>query len=234
MQRNDIELDQRIQRAKNLRYKRPALSILGYEAMVAELDDIGDECDNVIFLLDTDKDGLLDALGGNDDEAFEFELALQDICTRMYQLREQIAEVSRYDDLFGQTFDDCIVGLIGNRYDVVGYDSIEEDYFHLAEYEQDLATTEAGKRLCRKTKADMLATIGQCMGIALAYIDVRNDYFALEASFNIIKDHNTGIISAVKELEALYDKIIAGTADASEEYRFRNLCATLPDRIWIE
>ena len=217
-----------------MRYKRPALAILGYEDMIAELDEIDNECSDVTFMLETDKEGLLDALGGDDDEANEITMALYDIQNRMYLLREQISEVSLYDDLVGQTFDDCIVGLIGNRYDVVGYDGYQEDYFHLAQYEQDLAVTEAGKRLCRRTKADMLATIGQCMGIALAYIDVRNDYFALQASFDIIKDHNAGILSAVKELEALYDKIITHKADEKDRYRFQDLCACLPDRVWVE
>ena len=234
MTKADIEREKRIAKARNMRYKRPALSILGYEDMIAELDEIDDECSDVLYMLDTDRDGLLDALGGDDDEANEIEMALQDISTRMYLIREQIAEVSRYDDLLGQTFDDCIVGLIGTRYDVVGFDSIEEDYFHLSQYEQDLATSEAGKRICRRTKADMLATIGQCMGIALAYIDVRNDFFALKVSFDIIKDHNAGITAAVKELEALYDKITSGEADDKDRKRFQYLCSYLPDRVWVE
>ena len=234
MTKEDIEREKRIAKARNMRYKRPALSILGYEDMIAELDEIDEECSDVTYMLETDKEGLLDALGGNDDEANEITMALHDIQSRMYLLREQIYEVSQYDDLVGQTFDDAIVGLIGNRYDVVGYDGYQEDYFHLAQYEQDLAVSEAGKRLCRRTKADMLATIGQCMGIALAYIDVRNDYFALKASFDIIRDHNAGILSAVKELEALYDKIITHKADEKDRWRFQDLCAILPDRVWVE
>ena len=230
----EIELERRIERAKDLRYKRPALAILSYEDLIEELNGIEDECADAAYLIETDKDGLLDALNGNEDEAFEFDMALQDISTRMYLLYEQITESARYDDKFGQTFNNCIVGLIGNRYNVVGYDGYEEDYYSLTSYESDLAVSEAGKRICRMTKADMLATIGQCMGIALAYIDIRNDYFTLKASFDIIKDHNSGILSAVKEIEKLYDRITSGEADNSDNSRFQYLCDVLPERIWIE
>lgn len=65
--------------------------------------------------------------------------------------------------------DDCTVALIGNRYNTLGYDSEEEDYFSLTGYEQELAQTEAGKRLMRMTKAEMISTIGQCFGITLAF-----------------------------------------------------------------
>ena len=234
MTREDIEREKRIAHARNMRFKRPALSILGYEDMMSELSEIDDDCCNAANLLETDKDGLLDAFSGDEEEAFEFDMVLQDICFRMYQLREQIEEAGRYDDKFGRTFNDCIVGLIGNRYKLVGYDEYEEDYFSLTSYEADIALSEVGKRLCRMTKPELLATIGQCMGIALAYLDIRHDYNTMKASFDIVRDHNSGVIEAVREIENLYDKITSHTAGAADRDRFQNLCDTMPDRVWLE
>ena len=237
MTHDDIEFERRKEKARKQRYKRPALSMINYDDIVAELDEIRDASSDITFLLDTDENSVLDAFNGDEDEVFEFRMALEDLCSKAWQLRDHIAEI---DDGFGDVdararlFNDCLVGLIGDRYKIIGFDTIEEDYYSLTRYEEGLAQTEAGKRLCRMTKAELLSTIGQCLGIALAYIDLKNDYDNLRTSFDILRDNNAGIVAATAELLSLYDVIASGSNDMEKNTRFDNLCLTLPARVWVE
>jgi len=96
-------------------------------------------------------------------------MAFAHLEARAYELFETIYELCRYEDDFGQVYDDCTVALIGNRYQTIGYDSFEEDYYALTGYEQGLAQTESGKRLMRRTKAEIISIIGQCFGILIAF-----------------------------------------------------------------
>ena len=101
--------------------------------------------------------------------------------------------LNQYFEDFYREFDDATVALIGNRYNLVGYDSEEEDYFSLTSYEEGLAQTEAGKRLCRLTKTEMLSRIGWAFGLMLAFFDLRQKYDYLKATFDILRDENTSL-----------------------------------------
>ena len=64
----------------------------------------------------------------------------------------------------------------------------------------------AGKRLMRKTKADMLSTIGMCMGITLAFIDLRQQYDYLKVTMDILRDENRAMIQQLEAMEDAYYK----------------------------
>ena len=140
------------ERARALRYKRPALASMGWDMLWSELDNISEACDEIRWFMDGDDgfDSLVNALDGEEDEAFEFKMAFSDLSGRCELLGNALREA--YID--SEQYDDCTVALVGNRYDIVGYDSEEEDYFSLCRYDADAATTESGKRLMRLTKAD--------------------------------------------------------------------------------
>ncbi len=215
------------EKARNLRYKRPALASMGWETMMYELENISEGCYDVHWYLDTDEDNLIAAFDGDEDEAYEFKIAFADLETKCEMLLSAINE--QYD--LGEYFDDCTVALIGNRYETVGFDGYQEDYYSLSNYEQGLASTEAGKRVCRWTKADMLSKIGQCMGILLAYYDIRQSYDYLKATMDILRGENLSLIKVIKEIEAAYER---QTDDWEDDKEFKGLCDILPDRVWIE
>lgn len=137
---------------------------------------------------------------------------------------------------FNKMYNDCTVALIGNRYRTLGYDFEEEDYFSLTSYEQKLAQTEAGKRLMRLTKAEMISTIGQCFGLLIAFLDLRQSYDYLKATFDILRDENTSLLKQIKEIDAAYQAADAAgwLCVAKEVSAFERLIAELPDRAWIE
>lgn len=222
------------QKARNLRYKRSALASMGYETIVNDLYEIQEACTDIHYFMDTEDGSLLEALLGDEEDEWEFKMAFADLEVRCEQLLNCIGECVFDDD---NSFDDCTVALIGNRYNLVGYDSFEEDYFSMCSYEEGLAQTEAGKRLMRYTKAEMISRIGQAFGVLMAYIDLRSHYDNLKAAIDILRDENSSLLKTIKEIDEAYEK--AAEIDffpqwADEVKHFDRLIRELPDRIWIE
>ena len=222
---------------RSLRRKRPALASMGYDAIRTELWDIREACNDVRWFIEQDGETLLNALDGDSDAEWEFRMAFADLEAKADKLDRILHEYCDWDrEGFGKMYDDCTVALIGNRYKLIGYDYDEEDYVALASYDQELAQTEAGKRLMRKTKAEMISTIGQCVGVLVAFLDLRQQYDYLKATFDIVRDENTSLLKQIKEIEAAYEE-----ADAAGWYswrlevkRFDQLLDYLPERTWIE
>lgn len=216
------------ERCRNLRYKHPALASMGYDAMTEELDAISEKCDDIRWWEDTDTETLVNALDGDEEDAWEFRMAFSDLDARCEQLRSAV--YNSYIDR--DVYDDCTVALIGNRYNVVGFDGLEEDYFSLSNYEAGLAETEAGKRLMRLTKKEMISTIGQCFGILTAFLDIRQRYDYLQAAFDILKDQNTSLLDTVKEIEKLYDKAQDANDWDQPAKLWKELTDALPQEAW--
>jgi len=218
-------------KAKAMMYKRPALASMGYDHMISELYEIQEACEDVRWYMEQGDDTLLNALGDDEEAEWEFRMAFIDLDGKAYQLIERLQE-----DLIQEDYDDCTVAMIGNRYDCVGFDSYQEDYFSLTSYEADLAQTEAGKRLMRHTKAEMISTFGQCLGSLIAFLDIRQQYDYLKATMDILRDENTSLLKQIKEIDAAYD------AAADENFlswgsatrKFDTMAQSLPDWMWIQ
>ena len=182
-------------READVREQKMFLESLGWEHIRMELDEIRDACDAIQYYIENDDGTLLNALDGDDEAEYEFKMAFAEVSSKADQLYDALLENTNHDDDIEQTFDDCTVALIGNRYEVLGYDSVEEDYYALTSFEQGLAQTESGKRIMRSTKAEMLSKIGQCMGITFAFFDLRHQYDYLKVTMDILRDE-------VEELKA--------------------------------
>ena len=93
----------------------------------------------------------------------------------------------------------------------------------------------AGKRLMRKTKADMLSTIGMCMGITLAFIDLRQQYDYLKVTMDILRDENRAMIQQLEAIEDAYYKAeaVGFKCWRDETKKFDRLLDALPGHIWI-
>lgn len=226
----------RQQRTRALRYKRPALASMGYEHIQKELEKIVEACDGVAWFAG-DRGALTAALDGSDEEANEFMLACGDLSGQAGLLLEQLYEVGEYDpDGTIRMYDDCTVALIGNRYDTVGFDTLQEDYFSLTAYDTEMACSDAGKRLMRHTKAEMLSVIGQSVGILVAFLDVRQRYDYLQATLDVLRDESGSILQAAKAINAAYENAEAvGFIDYRKEAQeFERLLWAVPERMWVE
>ena len=223
------------EKCRNLRYKKPALMNLGYFAIKEKLDKIQEVCSDIHWAFDDDET-LINAFDGNDEEAWEFKMVFTEIEGEAYRLNECLREQFYYGDDPAREFDDCSVALIGNRYNAVGFDDYEENYYDLTSYETNLAATEAGKRIMRKTKAEMLAAIGQVLGIILSFQNLEMKYEYLKATIDIFRDENISILQVIKTIEQKHADMFCDDYGkrCGAEKEFDALVRDLPDKYWVE
>lgn len=222
-------------KAKQLRYKKPIVSNLNLDYIKQDLWDIQEECENVRWYTDSDDgtDSLINALDGNEEEAYEFKMAFGDLCAECDRMIEDLEE-----EWVPECFDIFFVGIGAGECDgmLLGWDSYEGDYFGI-DCAHCFAEDEAKKKLKAMTKDDMIAAARQCFRVYHSYIGLRNRYDSLKAAMDILRDQNTGVLQAVKEIEKLYEAASQEQgfyAEYSKEWReFERYTETLPREAWI-
>ena len=219
------DIERRKMRAHALRYKRAALSTMGYDTIIAELEEISETCDDLRWAEDNCTEPVLD---GDEDEGCGYRMDFSELSADCERLLEQLCDNS-------EMFDDCTVALIGNRFRLVGYDGYEMDYFALCSWESEHAQTESAKRLLRMTKQEMLSTIGRSVGIMMAFYDLRQRYDYLRAALNVVLDHNLDTLHTVRGIEDAYSAWCDDGCRAwGDTYRaLDRACTVLDDIYWI-
>ena len=200
----DID-EKRRMRAQALRYRRAALATMGYETIMRELQEIGEACDDLRW---AEENCTAPVLDGDEDDGAGYRMDFSELSADCERLLEQLYDAA-------DMFDDCTVALIGNRFECVGYDGCEADYFSLCAYDSERAATESGKRLMRLTKAEMIDTIGRSVGIMMAFYDLRQRYDYLKTALNVVLDHNLDTLHTVRSIEDAYN---AWCDDGCREY----------------
>ncbi|MGN1365473.1 MAG: hypothetical protein ACI406_08915 [Victivallis vadensis] len=217
------------EKSRNLRYRRPALTMIRRDAIMDEINEIGDECAMLEYAVEDDEK-LIDAFDGDSDEAFEFRMmfsALTDKCERLTRALTD-ADVTEH-------FDDFFVGLLGGgAYKVIGFDSFEEDYFALTQFDAELAHEVAGKRLMGLTKENLIATAGQCIGIMMSLLDIRHSYDCLKSTLDILRDERAEVMKNVKGISEAYDKVQENPYNREARNLYESLLERLPDVAWVQ
>lgn len=191
-------------RAKKLRYKKPIVKNLNLETIQQDLWDIQESCEEVHWFTDSDdgSETLINALSGDEDEAYEFKMAFADLCAECERM---------FDDMQEEWVPDCfdilfVAAGAGETYGgLLGFDSYEQDYFGIG-CSEAFAEDEAKKKLKQMTKDELIAAVRQCFRIYSAYIGLRNRYDSLKAAIDILREQNTGHLQVVREIERLYQK----------------------------
>lgn len=225
----------KIEKAKQLRFKKPIVKDLNLDTIRENLWTIQEACEEIRWYTDSEdgSDSLVNALDGDDDEAYEFKMAFADLCAECAQMFNDLSEewVPKCFDLFF-----VVAGAAENYGGLLGYDMYEQDYFGIG-CSDAFAEDEAKKQLKQMTKDDMIAAIRQCFKIYQAYIGLTNRYESLKAAIDILRDQNTGVLKAIKETEKLYEKassIQGYYAEYSKEWKeFDRYAENLPQEAWI-
>lgn len=118
-------------RTRKLRRKPAALMSMQFCEVCEELYAIRDCCADIHWWMDTDEEVLLGALDGDAEDAWEFRMAFTDLECKTEALLECL---SGWEAPTEAVWDDCTVGLLGRRYQVVGFDDVEEDYVALSSW----------------------------------------------------------------------------------------------------
>lgn len=72
------ETEKKAYKAKQLRYKRPIARDLNLDQIRSEMWDMMSVCEDIHWY-DNDEESLVNALDGDEDEAYEFKMAFSDL-----------------------------------------------------------------------------------------------------------------------------------------------------------
>ena len=219
-------------KAFQLRYKKPIVKNLNLDTIREELEEISYECDEVRYYWESDDDTLLNALDGDEDEAYEFKMAFADLCAECDQMYTDLQE-SYVPECFDILFVSVGAGEYGGGY--LGWDAYEQDYYGL-DLPSSWMQNEGIKQMKRFTKEQLLECVGACLKVLYAYIGIRYRYDSLKAAFDILRDKNTCILKVAKAIDELYEKCEeARFSEYSKPVReFNEMLAALPQEAWIQ
>ncbi len=188
-----------------------------------------------IHWYDNDEESLVNALDGDEDEAYEFKMAFSDLDAELEQFQEDLNSeyISDYFDVFFPA--------VGARYlgGYLGFDQYEGDYYGLEPYEYSWAENEAAKKIMSLTKKEILETVGQCLKIAYQYMAIRYRYDCLDAAIEILRGENMERIKIIKGIEEQY--LIAEKSSEGfkwkhnkEIYKLDDMIQQVPQEYWIQ
>ena len=81
-------------KAIQMRYKKPIVRNLNLDFIRQDLWDIQEACEDVHWYTDSEdgNDSLINALDGDEDEAYEFKMAFADLCAECERMFEDLEE----------------------------------------------------------------------------------------------------------------------------------------------
>lgn len=225
----------RRRKAANLRYKKPIVKGLNFDDIQQNLYDIQEECETVRWYFEGDDETLINALDGDDDEAYEFKMMFGDLCAECEQMQEDLTNYFRWNDDAKEAFNGWFPAIDGGE--MIGWDAYETDYMRIdGGFEQGLAEKEARKRISRMTKEQILDTAEISFRIIRSYLGLTSRYDQMKAAMDILRDQNTGYLQIVKRIEELYKK-----ANEDDFYswdgsmkEFERLLDCMPQEAWIQ
>ena len=224
------------EKARNLRFKKPIVKDLNLDKITEGLWEIQGVCEEIRWYTDSDdgEDSLINALDGEEDEAYEFKMAFADLCAECERMQGDLQEewVPECFDIF------FVTSGAGESFGgMLGWDSYEGDYFGIDGMDV-FAEDEAGKKLKRLSKDELITAARQCFKVYQAYIGLRNRYDSLKAAIDILRDQNTGFLQIIKEIEKLYEQAAEHQglyAEYSKEWKeFERYTDALPPEAWIQ
>jgi hypothetical protein len=217
--------EKRAKKARELRYKKPIVRDLNLEIMTNNIYEMQSECYDVQYALDGDEgDEIIAAMLGDEDEAKEFRMMFSDLSAELEAFVTDLQdwEWSEYVDQYYDLF--MVNGDVAQSFGgLLGYDSYEGDYFGLPGfYGEDDAKRAAFEKLKKDlTKDKMLMFFQICMKIFTQYVGLQYRYDCLKASMDILRERNMGHLTAVKEINRLYDQADKETSHFHFVHTFR-------------
>lgn len=155
----------------------------------------------------------------------EYKDQFDDLAALAYSLGEAYDE---YD--VQENWDDMTVALIGNLYNVLGYDTAELDYFNLLSgYEEDLAQDEATKRIMRLTKQDMIRLFRKVLCGIILFYDIKAAHDCLTSIVEELDDRAAIMKTKDDQINRLYEDLTGKNAE-----QFDEIVKNIPQRMWVE
>lgn len=227
----------RREKARQMRYKKPIVKDLNLSSIQDYLWQIQEECDDIRYYWE-DEDLLIDALDGDEDEAYEFKMMFCDLSAECERMSEDLESLTWNDEDFEKVFNTFFVSIgAGADFDgYLGFDSYEEDYCGIEDYSESWLEKDAAKKIERMTKHEIVEAARRCFRVYQGYIALRYRHDCLKASVDILQQKNLGQIQMVKRFTELYDRADELTDGFKYGYKddtdLDKVLAAIPQEMW--
>ncbi len=220
-------------KAKQLRYKKPIARDMNLDFIQNTVWEMSETISDVQWFVE-DEANLVNALNGDEDDAWEFKMAFSDLAAELEAFQADL-ENEYIPDCFDDLFPAAGVDFFGG---FLGFDRYEQDYYGLQPYEYKWSQEESEKRICRMTKKELLEAVGACLKVYSAFMALQYRYDCLEASLKIIQGKNLDGLKLVKAIEEQYE--IAETSSEhfqyqynKEVYKLNEMLDQVPQEYWL-
>lgn len=228
-----MKISEKQEKAKNLRYKKSIAEGFNFSDMQNEIYEIQECCSDIRYIFDGDEATLIDALDGDEEEAYEIRMLFSNLSAEAETLSgilwDRNSEIQDF-------FDDFFAAVVYGSQELIGFDSYEDDYFKMTAYEQEWGSEEAKKRLLKRTKEDIVSLARTCFGIASAMLNIRYKFDYLKASVDVIKEKNTSFLQSIRDIEKAYEEANKENFNPRVEATtvLNRMIDAMPNRVWVE
>lgn len=155
----------------------------------------------------------------------EYKELFDELSAGAYALREAMESYDLEDN-----WDDMAVALLGYQQRVLGFDSVEDDYFAMLNtYQEDFAVEEAEKRIKHLSKDEMIRTFRKVLVTLTLFYDIKATHDCLTSIVEELDYRGAMLAEKNNRINQLYEDL---TGKNGEE--FDAIVELIPQRMWIE
>lgn len=127
-------------------------------------------------------------------------------------------------------WDDLTVGMLGDTQRVLGFDTVERDYYRMTEpYMEDWAQDEACKRVEHWTKREMMGNFKFVLSTIVSYLDLKAASDTMLAVVAELDYRGAILEEKTNRIDQIYSDITGKSAE-----QFEKELENLPQRMWVE
>lgn len=157
----------------------------------------------------------------------EFRELFNEIAAGATDLNEAI---DSWRGMMDGAWDDLTVGMLGDTQRVLGFDTVERDYYRMTEpYMEDWAQDEACKRVEHWTKREMMGNFKFVLSTIVSYLDLKAASDTMLAVVAELDYRGAMLEEKTNRIDQIYSDITGKSAE-----QFEKELENLPQRMWVE
>ena len=209
-----------MKQSKTPLWKKSCLSSLSFWNITEWLEEIGENGDPYGY-----EDSSIEGYYNEYKEQFD------ELSAGAWAMHEKLVEYEYYEeyDSFCDLWDDMTVNLLGDLYNVLGFNGAELDYFKLTAFEEELAVEETEKRLMRLTKKELIKNFRKVLMTLVMFFDLKAAHDCLTSIVEELDEKGALLEQKNERINRLY-KDLTGRNGELLDIELENL----PPRMWVE
>lgn len=209
-----------MEQSKRPLWKKSMLKTLNFYDVVEYLYEIGNNGDKYGY--DCEESGYY----------LEYKEQFDELADGAYRLEEALNEYNGYTgESMSDIWDDMTVALLGHKEKVLGFDTVEEDYYSMLDCEEDGAVEEAEKRLMRFTKEQLIKNFRKVLTTLVLFFDIKAAHDCLTSIVEELDERGAILERKNESINRLYEDL---TGSGAKDEDFDKIISGIPPRMWVE